>query len=636
MSVSAARHRAPIAVIAATVMFVGLSVTALPGRASGTIASTAHAARPAARSSARCPAAYPLRKVHAGLRGTGFTTVKGTTPTPFSVRVLGVLHDGIAPGIDMIVIATHSRTIKHHGTWEGMSGSPIYARDGRLIGALSYGLSFGATNKAGVTPAAAMYQLLNDRRAPAATYAKHVAVPRSMAGGGDASAAGEQSSADLRLLPTPITVSGVPAAGMSMVRKQLREAGAAPFSLHTGGATGVSHRGSAAKIRPGAPFAVTYVYGDYTIGGVGTVTAVCGRKVLAFGHPMMELGATTETANTARVLYVQRDPTGPSFVMANIGPIVGTLDQDRLPGVRATLGRAPSATRITTHAFATATGLRRTGVSHTPVVDEVADAAGGSTYFNLLTTAQTEGAGSASYAFTATGRTKSGKRWTLHRSDVVTDPYDVEFQTAMEIDNLLGAVVGNPFDALSVSNVKVHATVTERRLAEWELSGLSVNDGSGWEDVTPSTAVDVAPGDTLQLRAHLSAYRNSQKKRTVDLAVHVPAAAGPGPAQLQVTGGEDLAEQFPDTSTATDLAGVMKLVNSIPHGNDVVAQLSYQDFSGTAVTKTHHVRIDDAVRGAGSIQLNVVVPCGADCDGDGGGDGGEPTPASGTASYRLR
>src|SRR5690242_1727588 len=102
---------------------VGLSTLVLPGSATGSPTAVSHASRATRHASPECPAAYPLSKVHRGLRGTGYTTVKGVHPRPFAVRVLGVLRDGISPGVDMIVIKTHSAAIKHHGTWQGMSGS---------------------------------------------------------------------------------------------------------------------------------------------------------------------------------------------------------------------------------------------------------------------------------------------------------------------------------------------------------------------------------------------------------------------------------------------------------------------------------------------------------------------------------
>jgi hypothetical protein len=616
--ISLARRRlvARGAVVAAV---LGLTLVVAPVSASGS-AAEAHAKHPAGYGSAGCPAIYPLSEVHAGLRGTGYTTVKGRTPTPFAVTVLGVLKDGIAPGLDMIVISTHSAMTKRNGTWEGMSGSPIYAGDGRLIGALSYGLSFGATNKAGVTPAAAMYQLLDDRRVTPPTYAKHVAVPSRMVSGSGASGEGP---ADLAPLRTPITVVGLPSSRWPDLRARLRQAGMSSFSLHAGSARGVQRSGSAANIRPGAPFAVTIASGAYTIGGVGTVTAVCGHKVLAFGHPMALSGATSETANAARVLYVQRDPTGPSFVMANIGHLVGTLEQDRLPGIRATLGRTPVQTIITTRATAPGTGLTRRGVTRTPLVEEVADATGGSTYYNLLTTTQHEGAGSSSFSWTVSGRMDDGKRWSFHRSDLYTDPFDVEFGTSWQLFTMLSTIVDNPFDALTVTKVTAHATATQT-VKEWEIRGLSANDGDGWQEVTPATTLDVAPGDDVQLKVSLAAYRNSHKTRTVKLSVHIPDSASAGSGTIQVAGGGDIAAAGPDTSTVTSFAGLMKLLKALPHGNDVVASLSTPSPDGTTtLVRNHHVRLSQVTRGLLTLAINVDVPC--DCDGgDGGGDGDVP------------
>ena len=44
-----------------------------------------------------------------------------------------------------------------------MSGSPVYAADGRLVGAVAYGLA-GSSPIAGITPAAEMVKLLTRRR----------------------------------------------------------------------------------------------------------------------------------------------------------------------------------------------------------------------------------------------------------------------------------------------------------------------------------------------------------------------------------------------------------------------------------------------------------------------------------------
>lgn len=108
-----------------------------------------------------CPPAFPTADLVADDPVTGLTVSKGEVPDAFSGKVLGVLDDGIAVGLDMIMVRLTSSEIDRVGIWAGMSGSPVYAEDGRLIGAVSYGLSFGPSTVAGVTPAANMQALLD-------------------------------------------------------------------------------------------------------------------------------------------------------------------------------------------------------------------------------------------------------------------------------------------------------------------------------------------------------------------------------------------------------------------------------------------------------------------------------------------
>jgi hypothetical protein len=100
-----------------------------------------------------CPDVMPVSEITDGMLGTGWTVSEGRDPEPFDAEVLGVLPDAIAPGRDMIVVDTSSPAITEAGgIWFGMSGSPVY-HDGRLMGALAFGLSFGPSSIAGLTPA---------------------------------------------------------------------------------------------------------------------------------------------------------------------------------------------------------------------------------------------------------------------------------------------------------------------------------------------------------------------------------------------------------------------------------------------------------------------------------------------------
>src|SRR6187551_2522153 len=87
----------------------------------------------------QCPASLPTAAAVDGLTGTGYTVERGTEPAPFKATVLGRITDGIAPGIDMIMAELDSPALtRSGGVWAGMSGSPVYASGGQLIGSVSY------------------------------------------------------------------------------------------------------------------------------------------------------------------------------------------------------------------------------------------------------------------------------------------------------------------------------------------------------------------------------------------------------------------------------------------------------------------------------------------------------------------
>src|SRR5688572_12561982 len=104
-----------------------------------------------------CPDAFPVADLAKGQPVDGLTVSSGNVPDVFAGEVLGVVDDGIAPDLDMIAVRLTSTEIDRvGGIWAGMSGSPVYAADGRLIGAVAYGLAFGPSPVAGVTPAEEM------------------------------------------------------------------------------------------------------------------------------------------------------------------------------------------------------------------------------------------------------------------------------------------------------------------------------------------------------------------------------------------------------------------------------------------------------------------------------------------------
>jgi hypothetical protein len=158
---------------------------------------------------ADCPTAFPTAQAVDGVIGTGYTVERGTAPEPFTATILGRINDGIGPGIDMIMADLDSPALtRAGGVWAGMSGSPVYAADGRLIGSVSYGLA-AASPIAGITPAADMKKLLSTPAGSRAGQAKVKMSSRQafrIAQTGDVSA--EQADEGFRQLPVPVSVSG--------------------------------------------------------------------------------------------------------------------------------------------------------------------------------------------------------------------------------------------------------------------------------------------------------------------------------------------------------------------------------------------------------------------------------------------
>jgi len=336
------RWRAVVAVAAGTALLAG-------GPSLGAATAASESAFDA------CPEPFPVSDLREGMVATGLTVEKGNVAEPFTATVVGVLGDAIAPDLDLIIVETDSPAIQRAGgIWAGMSGSPVYAEDGRLIGAVAYGLSLAPSNVAGLTPAADMKKLLDrpDATTTTARQAKTLALPttmqqRLMRSGAATSA---EARSGMRKLPLPVAVSGLSGDRLAKFSERLQKQ-APDTRTYAASSVTAGTAGSAADIFPGSNFAAALSYGDLTAAGVGTTTAVCVKNsndyALAFGHPFLWSGASSMSVHPARAVFVQRDNTLGSYKVANPLGAVGTLDQDRLAGIRGKLGPVPTATPVT-------------------------------------------------------------------------------------------------------------------------------------------------------------------------------------------------------------------------------------------------------------------------------------------------
>jgi hypothetical protein len=291
------------------------------------------------------------------MNATAWTVFSGSQPEPVPVEIVGVMKNVWGPGQDIIMAKLGGKAARTNVAG-GMSGSPVYY-DGKLIGAISLRFSvFSPDAMAGITPIGLMLEINEfDRGRP--LQAK---LPRANA---EAAAApdpqqvaawtGEQTGlaaeiwnsvnaelpADSYLTPieTPLTFAGVGNDALKVFEGYFRKAGV--VATHGGavaaGATGSSREGGAGSLNPGQAIAAVLISGDMSASGVGTVTYNDGQRVLAFGHPMFNLGPVEIPMAEADIITVLASQFSPVKV-ANSASVVGALRQDRHSGIMGVMG----------------------------------------------------------------------------------------------------------------------------------------------------------------------------------------------------------------------------------------------------------------------------------------------------------
>jgi hypothetical protein len=233
------------------------------------------------------------------------------------------------------------------GAVAGMSGSPLYI-GGKLAGALSYQvLSFETEHFAGFTPAADLAEVGNRTDAPPDLGdARPVASAERT--GDDPLDPVMMANGRYRPLHPAFTLSGLSPAVASMMEPSFRAVGLSGVALG-GSSDGAASAGETpAKLQPGDAVSVALATGDVTMAGTGTVSRMTGDRVIAFGHPMMSLGDVELPMCSAEIVTIIPSALE-SVKIANTGPMIGTITQDRLSAVSGNLGRTPALIAVSVH-----------------------------------------------------------------------------------------------------------------------------------------------------------------------------------------------------------------------------------------------------------------------------------------------
>ncbi len=552
-----------------------------------------------------CPTTMAQSSIKADMVGTGWTVTSGDTPRPFRVRILGTLRDGIAPGRDLVIIKVSDLPGQHviskgHGIWAGMSGSPVYL-GGKLAGAVSYGFSNGPSRIGGMTPARQMERITSYSTRDA-TERLSVPLPRSMRTTvGHESGVSSASVSTLARLEVPIVITGA----TGSIRKQLtrdlrREFGA--IRVLTGSATSASSGQTlAAAPVAGGNLAGVISTGDITIAAVGTTTSVCGHTVLGFGHPMTGNGRVAFGAARADAITIVDDPAGTPFKMANVGRTFGLLDQDRLSGIRATIGRAPRSIPVLARVRATDSGYIRTGRTSVTTSSWVPIVAANHLLFDVITASDSQGPGTAILSWTIRGTRPNGQHWSLVRTDRVAST-DVVAQDAGQLllDQLV-AIDSTESEKVRFDSVTVAATVSPTVKRYIIKSALVSRNGGPWKQ---RSSVSARPGDELRFKVGLKVFKGGTTTRIVTLKVPT-SASGAGYLTIgsDQFGGSDC--QFDPSACPSSFTRLLDALRHAPRNDDLQVTMDLSDFADRGVKVTRTTRLDKVVEG--SIDLGIEI-----------------------------
>jgi hypothetical protein len=534
---------------------------ALLGAAAAVTTGPAHA-----DPTADCAEPAVIDDLVAGQAVNGLTVVAGTTPVPFTGEILGVYEDGIAPGIPMVMARMDIAALglpKVDGIWQGMSGSPVYTAGGDLIGAVAYGLAYGTSDVAGITPFADMDDYLDGQGFAGDRVQVPSRIAREIAKGSDVTAA--QASQGFTELQVPLGVSGVRSARLekAFATQKKRTAHYLPRTAYQMAAAPAA---PSAAVDPdsmvaGGNMAATLSYGDVTQGGVGTATSVCDGRVVGFGHPAAFSGTTSMTLHPADVIYVQEDPLGVPFKLANLGAPAGTVTDDHTTGITGSFGTLPQVTDITsTIAYA---GRNRTGSSHVSVPDAAASTAFYQQLANHDRVLDGIVKGSELVTWSITGA-ENGTPFTLRGADRYASSYDIAFEAPWEIADTVYFL--SSLRGVTIDDVTINGDVVDD-WSTWRITQLQQKRAGHWVRVSRNLPAVAKAGKQLALRAVLT---NSTGSTTVPLSFHIPKKASGRPGMLLATGG---AWSWSDGSEADSVAELKKVLAANVRNDAVLAQL---------------------------------------------------------------
>jgi hypothetical protein len=511
----------------------------------------------------------PQKQIKPGMKATAWTVFQGAEPEPVPIEILGVMQNLWGPRQDVIIGKMGGKAVRTNVAG-GMSGSPVYI-NGKLIGAVALRMStFSPDAICGITPIELMLEINDldqskpgDAKTPdkAVMNKASVEIPGEMLK--QLVAAGASSSL-LRETPmmtpieTPLTFAGFQDSTLRAFAPIFQQLG---IAVAQGGSTTRSAERSTKPaagwqqaLNPGDTVAGILMDGDLSVSGAGTVTYNDGKRVLAFGHPLFNLGPLDMPMTKGEVVLTLASSYQPNK-MINATDVVGALREDRHSGIAGELGAASKMVPVSMRI--------RSLDDHDAVVREkdyhvsVFVHQKWTPYLMMLSLYNTisgvnEFADDATYRLTGKVEMNGLGNIALANMQTTTDmPVPAPMALAGWFGEKFNRLYLNNIDTPNVKGVSVTVDLLpERRATVIE---------NAW---TPDN--EVRPGDIVPLKVFLRPYRGQPLER--DLQVKIPDGAAKGEIRVLLS----------DADTLNRMQNIEGIVNRYMDVRDTVSLLNQE------------------------------------------------------------
>lgn len=577
------------------------------------------------------PEILTTQQLHPGMIGTAKTVVQGNEIESFNVKIIGVEDNGKGASKQIMAEAYGPIINDTNGVIHGMSGSPVYVDGrligavARGIGSDTNPRVFyitpiedmlqlwqfpdpkadtGQINQVKIDLPSSAQRVVADNEElarllkkgqPAANNNMAAVTARKVTKAAKAAMQSEQQNNTaekaVKTVKTefvdmtnwknkyggeddtvqegiPLAVNGFSGAGLDYLKREL-----APFNMYpyeTGLMTTKQSTGSLVgntAVQPGSSVGVALSYGDFSVGAIGTITAVDGNKILAFGHPFTYRGNVNYFMTDADIVGTASGLVNGQKV-SSFGKIIGRINQDRYSGVSGIIGKYPSVVPIKVTVDDKL--LERHNVYAANIAydeDLLPNLAASIAYASLDRTIDSLSSGTANVEFAIrTNAVDSGK---ITRSNMYYNNADVGQFSVGELLQLLNIICADTNKQYDILGIDMKLSFDEKRKTASIIS------------VVPDRAV-AYPGDIVNLKVTLQPYRGQKEQILVPYTI--PKNEASGEMYLEIRGGGlipvaalamqgvDLSPEEDKTQTASDK--INDFLQTDKNNDIIVAQIA--------------------------------------------------------------